>query len=369
MAKNGKNRWVKWILILVAAGVIIGGGFWYYRAHHAEAAQYQTAPVARGDLTQLVTATGQVEPVLNVQVGSQISGRISKIFVDYNSLVKSNQPIAQIDPSSYQANLLRAEADLTNAMANLALTQVQARRADSLYTNNLISGSDHDIAQAQMQQAQAQVLSGQAAVENASVDLSRCTIYAPVDGVVISRNVDMGQTVAASFNTPTLFVIANDLTKMQIDALVSEADIGGVEVGQAVNFTVDAYPYRTFRGKLSQIRYGAITNQNVVNYDCVVEVNNADLKLLPGMTANVAIVIAERQNALRIPNGALRFRPPEAVIAETKTNVALRASAPAATGGTRQNGEVGTGRGAGREGGPGGGPGASGGPGGGRRGE
>src|SRR5206468_5928250 len=181
------------------------------------------------------------------------------------------------------------------------------------------------------------VLSSQAGVENAGVDLSRCTIYAPVDGVVISRNVDMGQTVAASFNTPTLFVIANDLTKMQIDALVSEADIGGVEVGQAVNFTVDAYPYRTFRGKLSQIRYGAMTNQNVVNYDCVVEVNNADLKLLPGMTANVSIIVAERQNALKIPNAALRFRPPEAVIAETKTNVALHAgaNAPAGTGGTR----------------------------------
>src|SRR5437763_9965413 len=153
---------IKWLLLLVGIGGALGGGLWYYRAHQAEAAQYQTAPVARGDLTQLVTATGQVEPVLNVQVGSQISGRISKIFVDYNSVVKSNQPIAQIDPSSYQANLLRAEADLTNAMANLALTQVQARRADSLYTNNLISGSDHDIAQAQMQQAQAQVLSGQA---------------------------------------------------------------------------------------------------------------------------------------------------------------------------------------------------------------
>src|SRR5437667_7199850 len=360
MAKNGKNRWVKWILILAVAGVVIGGGFWYYRAHRAEAAQYQTAPVARGDLTQLVTATGQVEPVLNVQVGSQISGRISKIFVDYNSVVKSNQPIAQIDPSSYQANLLRAAADLTNAMANLALTQVQARRADSLYTNNLISGSDHDIARAQLQQAQAQVLSSQAAVENATVDLSRCTIYAPVDGVVISRNVDMGQTVAASFNTPTLFVIANDLAKMQIDALVSEADIGGVAVGQPVNFTVDAYPYRTFHGKVHQIRYGAITNQNVINYDCVIEVNNSDLKLLPGMTANVSVIIAERDNALKIPNAALRFRPPETVIAELKTNL----PAPILAGGPRAGSESG-GRGGGfGPGGPGGG-----GPGGVRRGE
>jgi len=175
--------------------------------------------------------------------------------------------------------------------------------------------------------------------------------------VVISRNVDVGQTVAASFNTPTLFVIANDLTKMQIDALVSEADIGGVAVGQNVNFTVDAYPYRTFKGKLSQIRYGAITNQNVVNYDCVVEVNNSDLKLLPGMTANVSIVVAERQNVLKIPNAALRFRPPEAVIAETKTNAAVR-TAIAASG--KSNAEGG-GRPAMRDGGSGGGNGSGGG--------
>jgi len=359
----------KWIVILALIAVAAGGGYWYYRAHHAEAAQYQTAAVTRGDLTQTVTATGQVEPVVNVQVGSQISGRINKIFVDYNSLVKSNQVIAQIDPSTYQAIVRRSEADLTNSVANRALAQVQAERADSLFTNKLISASDHDTAKAQLQQAQAQVLSSEAALENSVVDLSRCTIYAPVDGVVISRNVDPGQTVAASFNTPTLFLIANDLTKMQIDALVSEADIGGVAIGQDVNFTVDAYPYRTFKGKVSQVRYGAITNQNVVNYDCVVEVNNSDLKLLPGMTANVSIIIAERQNTLKIPNAALRFRPPEAVIAETKTNVALRAgaNAPAGTGGTR-GGEGGTGRAQGREGGPGG-AGSGAGPGGARRGE
>src|SRR2546430_2723922 len=165
---------LKWTLIAVVVLVAAGGGYWYYRTHHPEASQYQTAPVARGDLTQMVTATGQVEPVLNVQVGSQISGRINKIPVDYNSVVKSNQVIAQIDPSSYQANVLRAEAELTNAVANLALAQVQARRAESLYTNNLISGSDHDIALAQLQQAQAQVQSSRAALETATVDLSRC---------------------------------------------------------------------------------------------------------------------------------------------------------------------------------------------------
>lgn len=350
---------VKWIVVLLVIAATAGLGFWYYQTHHAEPSQYITAPVTRGDLTQVVTATGQLDPVLNVQVGSQISGRISKLFVDYNSVVKSNQVIAEIDPSTYQAIVRKAEADLTNAVANKVLAEVQARRADSLFTNNLISASDHDTALAQLEQAKAQVQGTSAGLENAKVDLSRCTIFAPVDGVVISRNVDVGQTVAASFNTPTLFLIANDLTKMQIDALVSEADIGGVAVGQQVNFTVDAYPYRTFKGKLSQIRYGAITNQNVINYDCVVEVNNSDLKLLPGMTANVSIIVAERQNALKCPNAAFRFRPPETIVAETKTNLAMRPPGPA---GGRAEGEASPRQGPREAGGGGAGP-----PGGGRR--
>lgn len=323
---------------------------------------YQTAPVSRGDLTQVVTATGQLDPVVNVQVGSQISGIVKKLYADFNSVVKSNQVIAEIDPSTYQVNVAKAEAELANAKANLALAQVQARRADSLYTNNLISASDHDTANAQMQQAEAQVQSDEASLRNAKVQLSYCTIYAPVDGVVISRNVDVGQTVAASFNTPTLFVIANDLTKMQIDALVSEADIGGVAVNQDVKFSVDAYPYRTFQGKLSQIRYGAITNQNVINYDCVIDVNNSDLKLLPGMTANVSIIVAQRNNALKIPNAALRFRPPEAIAAELKTNTLMattegqRPGGGGGGGGEGRGGGQGQGRpGAVRQGGAGGG--------------
>jgi len=341
---------MKWFIIVLFVVIGIGAGVWFFTAGRASPVQYQTAQVARGDLTQAVTATGQLNPVVNVQVGSQISGRINKIFVDYNSEVKSNQVIAQIDPSSYQAQVSKAEAEVANAKANLTLAEVQARRAASLFTNNLISASDQDTAQAQVQQWQAQLQSAQAAVENARVDLSRCTIYAPVDGVVISRNVDVGQTVAASFNTPTLFLIANDLTRMQIDALVSEADIGGVTVGQDVNFGVDAFPYRTFHGKVSQIRYGAITNQNVVNYDCVVSVSNNDLKLLPGMTANLSIIIAERKDALKIPNAALRFRPPEVMASET--NLLARPSTEsarpaqgspdsAAPGGNRESGAAG----------------------------
>lgn len=329
-----KFRWGKWLVLIVVLAAVTGGGYWYYKYQKETPAEYQTSTATRGDLTQVVTATGQIGPVVNVQVGSQVSGIIRKILVDYNSVVKSNQIIAEIDPSAFQVNVQKAEADLANAKANLALAQVQAHRADSLYTNNLISASDHDTALAQLQQAQAMVQSDEATLQNAKVQLSYCTIYAPVDGVVISRNVDVGQTVASSFNTPTLFQIANDLTKMEIDALVSEADVGGVAVGQDVNFTVDAYPYRTFRGKLNQIRYGAITNQNVINYDCVIGVNNSDLKLFPGMTANVSIIVAERDNVLKIPNAALRFRPPEALAAESRTNeLALRAMAQQRSGG------------------------------------
>ena len=361
MANNGNSRgFIKWILVLVFLAAIGGGAFWYYRNNNNAAPQYQTVQVTRSNLTQVVTATGQLGPVLSVQVGSQISGIVKALYADYNSVVKSNQIVAEIDPATYQLTVLRAEAQVANSKANRALAEVQARRADTLYTNNLISASDHDTAIAQLQQAQAQVQSDEANLKSAQVQLSYCTIYAPVDGVVISRNVDVGQTVAASFNTPQVFLIANDLANMQIDALVSEADIGGVAVGQGVNFTVDAYPYRTFHGKVDQIRYGAITNQNVINYDCVIGVNNADLKLLPSMTANVSIIIAQRDNVLKIPNAALRFRPPESA-AEGGTNAAARTLAqsdPNAGAGGRGGpggGPGGGGRGGGRGGGPGGG--------------
>lgn len=305
---------------LLLTGGVGAGAYFYFQRDAKPETQYQTAVVSRGELIQTVTATGQLNPVVNVQVGSQISGRIQKLYVDYNSVVKSNQIIAEIDPSTYKVNVQRAQAQVAQAKANLALAEVQAKRAEALFKDKLIPAADFDTAMAQLQLAQAQIMQDEAAMENAKVDLSRCTILAPVDGVVISRNVDVGQTVAASFNTPTLFLIANDLTKMQIDALVSEADIGGVELKQPVDFTVDAYPYRTFHGEVRQIRYGAMTNQNVVSYDCVVEVNNESLKLLPGMTANISIIITEKQNALRVPNAAFRFRPIETAANDAKTN-------------------------------------------------
>jgi HlyD family secretion protein len=322
MGDNKKSSWSKWLGLVIVLGGAIGGGAWYYHNRGESPPEYQTAKVTRGDLTQTVTATGQLNPVRNVQVGSQISGIIMKLNADFNSLVKEGEIIAQLDAGTYRANMNSAEGDLANANAGLELAQVNARRADELFKNKLIAQSDYDQTVATLHQAEAQVKIRNAALERAKVDFDRCTIYSPVDGIVISRNVDVGQTVAASMSAPTLYIIANDLTKMQIDANVSEADVGGVEVGQDVDFTVDAFPYRTFHGKVIQVRNSPTTVQNVVTYDTVIEVSNADLKLKPGMTANVAIVVARRENVLKIPNAALRFRPPESPTGEKRTNAA-----------------------------------------------
>src|ERR1035437_9210219 len=311
MAKNGSSGWLKWLMILILLAAVVGGAIWYLGGGGDSAPQYQTTVAARGDVIQAVTASGQLAPVLNVTVGSQISGRISKLYADFNSAVRSNQVIAELDPSTYKANVQRAEADLSSTRASLELAQIETRRSSQLFSNNLVSGSDHDTANANLHQMEATMQIKQAALDSAKIDLDRCTIFSPVDGIVISRNVDVGQTVAASMSAPVLFQIANDLTKMQIDANVSEADIGTVEEGYPVNFTVDAFPGRTFTGKVKQIRNSPTTVQNVVTYDCVIEVSNPDLKLRPGMTANASLVTAQRSGVLKIPNAALRFRLPE----------------------------------------------------------
>jgi HlyD family secretion protein len=311
MAAKRSGGWLKWVIIVLIAGMIIAAGVWYFQRGKGEAPQYQTAAVARGELTKLVTATGTLNPVVNVTVGSQVSGRISKLNVDFNSIVKSNEVIAEIDPSTYQAAVEQSTADLANARANLELQQVEARRSSELFTNRLISGSDQDTSIATLHEAEATVKIKQASLNNALVNLNYCKILSPVDGVVILRAVELGQTVASSFSTPTIFQIANDLTKMQIDSSVAEADVGGILDGQSVDFTVDAYPDRIFHGAVTQVRNSPTTVNNVVTYDCVIGVTNADSKLKPGMTANVSVVVAQRENALIIPNGALRFRPPE----------------------------------------------------------
>jgi HlyD family secretion protein len=322
--KSGGSSWW-WILLLVAVAAG-AGGFFYFHHRHAEPVSYKTAAVARGELLQLVTATGTLNPVVNVTVGSQVSGRISRLYVDFNSLVKSNQVIAEIDSSTYEAAVEQARADVANASANLELQQVEFHRSGNLFTNKLISGSDFDTAVANLHEAEAMVKIKQASLNNAQVNLNYCKILSPVDGVVISRAVDLGQTVASSFNTPTLFQIANDLTKMQIDSNVAEADVGGVLEGQSVDFTVDAYPNRTFHGAVRQVRNSPTTVNNVVTYDAVISVTNADYKLKPGMTANVSVIVAQRANALNVPNSALRFRPPENAIVLTN---AMTEAAPA----------------------------------------
>jgi len=372
MANNEKSGGLKWLLLMLVLGGAAGGGIWYYRHKAVVAPEFQTVKVGRGDLTQAVTATGQLAPVLNVQVGSQISGIIQKLNADFNTQVKAGQIVAQLDAASYQATVSSAEGDLANANAGLELAQINARRAAELIQDKLISQSEFDQATASLHQAEAQVKIRTAALERARVDFARCTIYSPVDGIVISRNVDVGQTVAASMSAPTLFVIANDLAKMQIDANVAEADVGGVEVGQDVEFTVDAFPYRTFHGKVIQVRNSPLTVQNVVTYDTVIEVANEDLKLKPGMTANVSIIVARRENVLKVSNGVLRFRPPEGVagVSRVSTNGPTAVVAAASSPGEGNN--PGGRPGGGGPGGPGGGerrrgPGGGGGGGGGNR--
>jgi HlyD family secretion protein len=323
------------------AGIVllIGLGVWYVKFRKDNAPQYLTAPVTRGDLTQLVTAAGQLNPVTNVTVGCQISGTIAKLYADFNSPVTNGQVVAEIDPRIYQANLHSAEGDFANAEAALELARVNAGRSKELLANRLIPQSDDDQAVATLHQAEATVQIKSASVELAKANLQYCTIYSPVDGMVISRNVDVGQTVAASLNAPTLFVIANDLAKMQIDANVAESDVGGVEVGQNVDFTVDAFPNRTFHGKVVQVRNSPITVQNVVTYDTVIGVSNADLKLKPGMTANVSVIVAERSNVLRVPNAALRFHPPESTTNAVPKVAAGAAGSPGSGGSSGQHGK------------------------------
>ena len=328
MAAKKNGGWLKWIIIFLIVGTVIAAGILYIEHGKNDAPQYQTTAVERGDLTQVVTATGILNPVVNVTVGSQVSGIITKLYVDFNSPVKKGQVIAEIDPSTYQAAVEQSEANLANAKANLELQQAQADRSAELFTNKLISGSDYDTAIATLHEAEATVQLNQASLDNANANLGYCKILSPVDGVIILRAVNVGQTVASSFNTPTLFQIANDLTKMQIDSSVAEADVGGVVEGQSVDFTVDAYPYRNFHGVVTQVQNSPTTVNNVVTYDCVIGVTNADYKLKPGMTANVSVVIAQRENALTIPNGALRFRPPDAAM---QTNASATAQISEAT--------------------------------------
>ncbi|KXU35465.1 hypothetical protein AXK11_06400 [Cephaloticoccus primus] len=313
MARKKRSPLRKLLLLLVLVG--LGLGFWMRNRSSAETnAVFTTTSVERGDMAQIVTATGQLEPVTSIQVGSQVSGLITEVLVDFNSPVKEGQLIARIDPATYEQRLRQVEADLASSQANHALVRLNTERTRELRERNLVSQQELDQAEANLKQAEANLLTREASVENARVDLDRCSIYAPVDGIVLDRQIEVGRTVAASLNAPVLFIIAADLTQMQINALISEADIGQIVQNQRVNFTVDAFPDRQFRGRIVQIRNSPTTSSNVVNYQTIIQVANDDLKLKPGMTANVSVIVAERQNTLRLANSALRVRIPEALL-------------------------------------------------------
>src|SRR5882724_2973688 len=320
------KRFLPWIVLIVGLLLLL---FTVRQCWQRNAANYQTTSVTRGGLTQSVTATGTLNPVVNVQVGSQVSGNIAKLFADFNSQVKAGQVVAQIDPALFQATVTQAEGDLANAQAALELARVNAKRTQDLFARKTSSQADLDQAMANLHQAEANVKIKQGALDKAKTDLEHCAITSPIDGVVISRNVDVGQTVAASLQAPVIFQIANDLTKMQIDSNVAEADVGVLEVGQDVDFTVDAFPMRTFHGKVVQVRNAPITVQNVVTYDTVIGVSNPDLKLKPGMTANVSVIIAHKDDVLQIKNAALRYRPPNATPLERRRTGTSRMGRPA----------------------------------------
>ena len=345
------------ILVAVVLTVVLALGGFYLLKNKGNGVQFKTARVSRGDLRATVTATGTVSAVTTVLVGTQVSGTVKQIFVDYNSPVKKGQLLAQIDPALSDAKVSQARANLQAAAANVEKAEAALQDADrtlernrTLFARNFIARSDLDTADtnrisalAQLNVAKAQVEQQKAALNQDETNLNYTRILSPVDGVVISRNVDIGQTVAASFQTPTLFSIAQDLTRMQIDTNVDEADIGKISVGQPVRFTVDAYPDGTFPGRVSEIRNAPTTVQNVVTYDVVVKVANPELKLKPGMTANVSIIIAVEKGVLKIPNAALRFKwQPAAGVAPDRGSAAAtgagRPQAVRATSGAKAQG-------------------------------
>ena len=305
-------------LVLVALAV----GVYFYTKKPAEAT-YKTLKVEKGSIVSTVSATGTLAAVVTVQVGTQVSGTLAKLYVDFNSPVKKGQPIAQIDPALFLSQMEQSRGNFLNAQANLSKARVAAAdtkrtlgRNKLLLEQGIIAQSDLDAAQtaydqalAGIQSAEAAIIQTRGALRQAETNLQYATIKSPVDGIVVSRNVDVGQTVAASFQTPTLFTIAQDLTKMEIDTSIDESDISRLKVGQTANFTVDAYPDRQFSGTVIQIRNAPVVTQNVVTYVVVIGVDNRELELKPGMTANVAVQIMKKDDVLKIPNAALRFKP------------------------------------------------------------
>ncbi|MBI1175093.1 MAG: efflux RND transporter periplasmic adaptor subunit [Sideroxydans sp.] len=303
--------------IVIGLLVFAGGGagtWWLVTPKQMTATErYVTAAVEHSDISQTVSANGTLNPVVLVSVGSQVSGIVKKLYADYNDKVKAGQVLLELDPALTRAQLQQSEATLASAKASLDLAKANEIRNRGLYAKEYVTRQDLDTSVQALKAAEAQVALAAAQVARDRTNFNYTVIRSPVSGVVVSREVDVGQTVAASFQTPTLFKIAQDLSKMQIDSSYAEADVGSIRVGQPATFRVDAFPDRTFQGVVRQVRLNPTTQQNVVTYDVVISVENPEQVLLPGMTAYVSITVAKRKEALLVPNAALRFHPTETV--------------------------------------------------------
>lgn len=302
-----KKKWmliIACVVVLAAIVYALTGG-----KKEAPVMDYETARVEKATIGNSVTATGTIEPVTKVEVGTQVSGIIDKIYVDYNSVVHKGQIIAELDKTNLMSELNSAKSNLAGAKSDLDYQRANYKRIKALYDKELVSGNEYDTALLSLRQAESTYAQRKEAVSKAQTNLGYAIITSPIDGIIISKAVEEGQTVAASYSTPTLFTIAQDLTDMRVIADVDEADIGEVEVGQRVSFTVDAYPGETFEGKVTQVRLEATTESNVVTYEVVISASNKDLKLKPGLTANVTIFTMERNNIVSVPTKALRFTP------------------------------------------------------------
>ncbi len=300
-------------LLLFSAGAGLAFFGVSCRPPGADAARFETASIRTGDIAQRVTASGTLSALVSVDVGSQVSGKISALYADFNSSVKKGQLVAEIDPTIYEATLKQATGELASARATLTLKRQNLERKKTLVPLKAASQLDLDQATAEVAQAEATVTIREAALESARANLGYCKITAPVDGIVISRKIDLGQTLIAAMSTPVLFTIAQDITKMNISAAIAEADIGQVKEGQSVTFTVDAFAEQAFTGTVTQVRRAPTTTQNVVTYETLITVENPERKLFPGMTADVAVLVAEHKGVPTIPNTALRYSPPEGV--------------------------------------------------------
>ena len=306
-------------LVIVAVAAIAALAVWLLSGgKKEEKITFDTAAVAPANIMNSITATGTIEPVTSVTVGTQVSGIVSKLFVDFNSVVKKGQVIAELDKTNLMSQLNTAKTQLATAQSQLNYQTANYKRYKTLFEKGLVAADDFDNAKLSYTQAKEQVASAKEEVQRAQTNLGYATITSPIDGVVLSKSVEEGQTVAASFSTPELFTIAQDLTNMQVVADVDEADIGDVKEGERVTFTVDAYPDDTFEGEVKQVRQEATTTNNVVTYEVVISAPNADLKLKPGLTANVTIYTAERKGVLSVPSKALRFTPQKETVGKMK---------------------------------------------------